>query len=115
MINTNFCLLFEAHGDSADRNDEDEDEIPDKTSKADSVDEWFRKLLQSQILDEGDADYVEDDYFNIDNYNNTYITASSDDINDQQVLRRINVHSIEMTFGSTIITSSGDSPIEVPH
>ncbi|KAG8324876.1 hypothetical protein J6590_081627 [Homalodisca vitripennis] len=115
MINANFCLLLEAHGDSADRNDEDEDEIPDKTSKADSVDEWFRKLLQLQILDEGDADYVEDDYFNIDNYNNTYITASSDDINDQQVLRRINVHSIEMTFGSTIITSSGDSPIEVPH
>ncbi|KAG8255315.1 hypothetical protein J6590_095733 [Homalodisca vitripennis] len=60
MINANFCLLFEAHGDLADRNDEDEDEIPDKTFKADSVDEWLQKLSQSQILDE-------DDYCNIDN------------------------------------------------
>ncbi|KAG8255317.1 hypothetical protein J6590_095735 [Homalodisca vitripennis] len=48
---------------------------PDKISKADSVDEWFQKLSQSQFLDEDDADYVEDDDYKINNHNYRYITA----------------------------------------
>ncbi|KAG8255319.1 hypothetical protein J6590_095737 [Homalodisca vitripennis] len=48
---------------------------PDKTSKADSVDEWFQKLSQSQFLDEDDADYVEDDDYKINNHNYRYINA----------------------------------------